>query len=61
MKNYDLILTLIERAKNEMDKHTTAKAEHPNWHSGHKSKAIRAIIMARELLTEAKNELEGKK
>lgn len=58
MKNYDLIIAMIKRAKTEIDKHTTQKKEEPYWYSGHKNKAKRAITTARELLLEAEKELE---
>lgn len=57
MKNYDIIIALIVRAKAEMDSHTAKKTEHPYWYSGHKNKAKRAIVTARELLLEAEKEM----
>jgi hypothetical protein len=59
MKNYDLIIAMIKRAKAEIEGHTVHQKEHPYWYSGHKNKAKRAITTARELLLEAEKELEA--
>ena len=59
MKNYDLIIAMIKRAKAEIEGHTVHQKEYPYWYSGHKNKAKRAIQTARELLLEAGEELDG--
>lgn len=58
MKNYDAIVAMINRANTEIKAHRKEKSVHVYWYSGHKNKAKRAIITAREMLLEAAKELE---
>ncbi len=57
MENYKMIIALAERANREIKTHNETKKEHPCWYSGHKNKAIRAILTARELLLEESKKL----
>ena len=59
MKNYNLIIAMVNRAKLESAAHKSAVTLSPYWYSGHKNKAKRAIQTARELLLEAGKELDG--
>ena len=57
MKDYELIISMINRAQKEIVLHKKEKAEHEYWYSGHKGKAERAIKTARELLLEASKDI----
>ena len=56
---FDVIFAMVNRAKREIELHKLEIKEHPCWYSGHKSKAQRAISVARELLLEASKSLEA--
>ena len=58
MKNYEMIIEMVGRANNEILAHRKEKSQHSYWYSGHKNKAKRAIVLARELLLEAAKELD---
>ena len=55
MENYKMILALVEMANKEVKTHNEEKKEY--LYSGHKNKAKRAILMARELLLEESKKL----
>ena len=58
MKNRDTIIAMVDRAIKEVEAHRQATREHCYWYSGHKGKAKRAIMTARELLQEASKALD---
>jgi hypothetical protein len=58
MKEFNTIISLIDRANNEIKRHKKIKKEHPAWYSGHKNKAQRALLTARELLLEESKRLD---
>ena len=58
MKNRGTIVLLIERAESEIKAHNEAIKKNSYWNSGHKNKAKRAILTARELLLEASKQLD---
>lgn len=59
MKEFNVIISLIDRARKEIELHKQAKKIHPGWDSGHKNKAKRAILTARELLLEESKGLDS--
>ena len=60
MKNFSAIIALISRANSEIGLHQQFIRSHPYGESGHKTKAKRAITMAREMLLEESKLLDKK-
>lgn len=56
-KKQYLMLT-IAKLFSEIEQHASEIQEHPSWYSGHKNKAKRAILTAREILLDIAKELD---